>query len=237
MSVLSALQSAAIRLIGQKPTAIFSSTSGIALELSDLVNEAATDILRAHEWTKQLTLCTLPGDGSTTTFDLPSDFDRCPKDVSIFTTQWPGVPFRRARDLDEWYFNQRFVSAGVPGWWIMLGGQLQIYPAPAASTNVQFYYIGNKTVTPATGATKAQFTADDDTFRLPERLLTLNCIWRWLSQKGKDYGEHMQNYEIALSQEIVKDKGPRIIAEGRRRLSVPTAYPGTIVDSGQGEVL
>lgn len=228
MSVLGAMQSAAVRLVGQKPTQLFASTSGIALELSDLVNEAAVDIVKAHEWTALMTLYTLAGDGTSTAFDLPADFDRCPKDVHIFTTQWPGVPFQRARDLDEWYFNQRFVYAGVPGWWIMLGGKLNLYPAPASGVDAQFYYVSKNAVTPASGADKAQFTADDDTFKLPERLLTLACIWRWKSMKGLAYAEDMANYEVALSQEITKDKGPRILIEGKRRLAIPVAYPGVV---------
>ena len=228
MTVLSALQSTAIRCAGQKPTSIFSATSGIALELSDIVNEAAKDILRAHDWTKLQILQSSPGDGTTQAFTLPSDFDRWPKLVSIFTTQWPGVPYQRARDLDEWYFNRKFVYAGVPGWWLVQAGKLNIYPAPGAGVNVEYYYISNGIVTPSSGPAKPAFTADDDMFVLPERLLTLACIWRWKSMKGLEYAEHMNNYEIALSQEISNDKGPRILAEGKRRIPVPLAYPGVL---------
>lgn len=228
MTALSAMQSAAIRLVGQRPTVIFTASSGIALELSDLINEAAADLLKAHEWTKLLTLCTLNGDGTTVAFTLPNDFDRCPKDVHIFTTQWPGVPYQRARDLDQWYFNQRFVFAGVPGWWIMLAGKMNLYPAPASGIDAQFYYISKNAMAGADTIAKAAFTADDDTFLLSERLLTLSCIWRWKSMKGLTYAEDMANYEKALSEEITKDKGPRIIAEGSRRVGVSTAYPGVL---------
>lgn len=237
MTVLSALQSTAIRCIGQKPISIFSASSGIALELSDLVNEAMRDIVKAHDWTALQPLQSSPGDGATQAFALPSDFDRWPKKVSIFTTQWPGVPYARARDLDEWYFVRKFVYAGVPGWWLVQNGKLNIYPAPASGTNVEYYYISKNSVTANGGAAKSSFTADDDTFVLDERLITLSCIWRWKSQKGLEYAEHMQNYEIALSKAISDDKGPRILAVGKRRLPVPTAYPGVITDSGSGEAL
>jgi hypothetical protein len=46
--------------------------------------------------------------------------------------------------------------------------------------------------------------------------------------KGLEYAEHMQNYEIALSQEVSNDKGPRILAEGKRRLQAPMAFPGVL---------
>lgn len=229
MTVLSALQSVAIRCVGQKPTSIFTSTAGIALELSDLVNEATKDILKSHDWTKLTTLASLPGDGATVALTLPSDFDRFPKRVHIFSTQWPALPYTMARDLDEWYFNQKFVYAGTPGWWLINNGKLNIYPAPPSGSSVEFYYISNGVVTPSSGSAKAAFTADDDTFVLDERLLTLDCIWRWKAQKGLEYAEHMQNAEIARSKAISDDKGPRILVQGRRRLSLPVAYPGTIL--------
>jgi hypothetical protein len=229
MTVLSALQSTAIRCVGQKPTSIFSATSGIALELSDLVNEAAKDILKAHDWTGLTKLASLPGDGSTIALSLPDDFDRFPKQVRIFSTQWPALPYRRARDLDEWYFNQKFVYVGTPGWWLINGGKLNVYPAVPSGQSVEFYYICKNGITAANGAAKASFTADDDTFALDERLLTLDCIWRWKCQKGLEYAEHMQNAEIARSKAISDDKGPRILAQGRSR-SFPIAYPGRIVN-------
>lgn len=236
MTVLSAMQSVAIRCVGQKPSSIFSATSGIALELGDLVNEAAKDILKAHDWTKLTTLASLPGDGTTVALTLPADFDRFPKQVRIFSTQWPALPYARARDLDEWYFNQKFVYAGTPGWWLINQGKLNVYPAAPSGKNVEFYYISNNAVTASNSTAKTSFTADDDIFNLDERLLTLDCIWRWRAQKGLEYAEHMQNAEIARSKAISDDKGPRILTQGRRHLSIPVAYPGTISGAG-GEAL
>jgi len=233
MTVLSALQKTTIRCVGQKPTTIFSASSGIALELSDLVNEAAQDILKSHDWTELTTLATLTGDGTTEAFTLPTDFDRFPKKVEIFTTQWPGLPYARARTLDEWYFYKKFTFAGTPGWWLVQGGNLNIYPAPAADANVQFYYISKNVVTASDATKKAAFTADDDVFNLDERLLTLDCIWRWKSQKGLEYAEHMQNAEIARSKAISDDKGPRILTGGKRHMNIQFAYPGTIVAGGE----
>jgi hypothetical protein len=228
MTILSALQSAATRLVGKKQTSFFSATDGIAIELADLANESAQDILKAHEWTKLAKLFSVSGDGATQGFDLPLDFDRFPKDVSIFTTRWPGLPYSRAKDLDEWYFNQTFSFSGSPGWWLLQGGKLNVFPAPADGENVQFYYISKNIVDMNDGSTKPLFTADDDCFVLPERLITLDCIWRWKSQKGFEYSEHMQNAEIARSQEISNDKGPRILTEGSRRINAPVAYPGVL---------
>ena len=65
---------------------------------------------------------------------------------------------------------------------------------------------------------------------LPERLLTLGLIWRWRAQKRQEYAEDLRNYEIALSEEIGRDKGSQIIAVGAARWPgrVGTSYPGPL---------
>jgi hypothetical protein len=45
-----------------------------------------------------------------------------------------------------------------------------------------------------------------------------------------EYAEDLQNYEIALSQEIARDRGARIISVGPQRYSgnVSMPYPGQL---------
>lgn len=59
----------------------------------------------------------------------------------------------------------------------------------------------------ADGTLTGAFTADDNEFLLDDRLLTLGLIWRWKAQKGLDYSEDLQTYEIALAQAQVRDRG------------------------------
>lgn len=229
MTVASALQSATVRLVGQKPTAFFSASGGIEEELTDLANETARAIAEEHDWRALTTLTTLVGYGGVD-FDLPDDYDRMPTDVRVWSTAWPGQFYQRARDLNEWYDNQQFVSSGAPGWWIMLDDKLQVHPAPPVGTNVQLYYVSRNSVKSEGGTPKAEFTADDDVFRLDERLITLGVIWRWRAQKRLEYAEDLRNFEIAQSKRIKADKGARILAEGRPRLpmGVGVAFPGVL---------
>lgn len=230
MTVLSALSSAILRAVGvPRRTAVFTSSGAVEAEMADLVNEVAADIARKHDWTALTTLATLEGYAGVE-FDLPDDYDRMPKATKVWSTAWPSMFYQRARDLDEWYSNQQFSTSGAPGWWIILGGKFQIYPAPPIGDNAQFYFISRNYAVGADGVAKPAFTADDDTFRLPERLLTLGCVWRWRQQKRLEYAEDLQNYEIALSEAISADKGARILVEGRSRLSgnIGTAYPGVL---------
>lgn len=225
MTVLSAAQSAALRLLGRKPTTIFSSSSTFEMELADLATEAAIAIAKEHEWQKLKTLATLTGDGSTTAFDLPADYDRMVKDGNLHSSRYQTAYFSRVDSLDDWILIGDTLAEPSPGSWIVLGGKMNIKPAMASNETARFYYISRYI---ASG--KVVFSADADEFILPERLLTLGLIWRWRSQKRMEYAEDLQNYEIALSQEIARDRGARIISVGPQRYSgnVSMPYPGQL---------
>lgn len=230
MTVGSALQSAAVRLIGKKPSAFFSSTDKFAIEVCDLVNEVARDIVKAHDWRSLTILAGSNGDGVKEGHDLPADYDRMPVKVQVWSTAWPALFFERARDLDEWYQLKVFSTSGAPGWWIILQDKLNIWPILPSGVQAQWYYISNRFGTDKDGASISEFTADTDTFKLPERLLTLGVMWRWRAQKRLEYAEDLKNYELALSKYITDDKGSNVITVGTQRwpAGVNTPWPGTI---------
>lgn len=231
MTVLAACQQAS-KLRGRipAPTTIYATTTDqYAIELSAICNEVAQMMAKVHDWRVLTTLHTLAGTGSATAFSLPSDYDRMPVKSEVFSTD-NNAPLCRAPDLDEWLRINLENFTAPSGWWILLGGQMQIVPALASGTSAKFYYISNLIVMPSAGANKVAFTADTDTFRLNERVLGLGAIYKWLQMKGYDYAEEMRDYELALAQEIARDKGSRSIAIGRARIpsDVQIAYPGTL---------
>lgn len=225
MTVLSACQSAALRLLGSKPSSIFSSSDTFEMELADLATETAVAIAKEHEWQKLKTLATLTGDGTTTAFDLPTDYDRMVKDGNVHSSLYQTAFFARVDSIDDWVMIGDQLATATPGNWIILGGQMQILPAMAAGETARFYYISKYI---STG--QSAFTSDSDVFLLPERLLTLGLIWRWRAQKRMEYSEDLRNYEIALSQEISRDRGARILSVGTKRFSgdVSLPYPGSL---------
>ncbi|MBR0913124.1 phage adaptor protein [Bradyrhizobium japonicum] len=232
MSVLSAAQSAGIRLIGEKPISLFAPTGAnvrFANELADLATETATDIAKQHDWRALTKLNTITGDGSSLAFDLPSDYDRMPLKAEVYSATWNQWRYNGAKDLDQWNDILNFFGTGIPGWWIILGGQFQITQGAGVAlpvgTNARFYYISNQI---AEG--KKAFTADTDAFVLDERLLMLGLIWRWRAQKRQEYGEDMKNYELALEKEIARDKGSRLLVTGPQRFpaNVSNPYPGAL---------
>lgn len=231
MTVLAAAQSAGIRLLGRKPGSLFA-TDVFGLELGELATEAAVAISKYYDWQKLKVLKTYPGDGATVAFNLPTDYARMPKKATLHSLLWRTRTFRQAKDEDEFLYLQDVALTATPGIWILLGGQMQIYPPMPVAETARHYYMSNKIVAVADGAagTKAAFTLDTDAFVLPERLLTLALIWRWRSMKRLEYSEDMTNYEIALSEEVAADKGQRIIVVGRQHMpaGADIAYPGRL---------
>ncbi len=232
MTVLGSAQSAGLRLLGVKPSSLFSTSDPFALELADLANEVATDIAQVHDWRKLQLLATLAGDAVAIAFSLPTDYDRMPKKAEVHSLNWKTANFRRVRDQDEWIYIQDNLISGMPGNWIILGGKMQIFPPMPVGETARFYYASNKVVAvdAASAGSKTAFETDTDCFVLNERLLTLGLIWRWRSQKRMEYAEDLKNYELALEQEIAKDKGSNILTVGTQRMpfDVAVAYPGVL---------
>lgn len=225
MTVLSACQEAAIELNQTEPTTLFSTTDKFAKELRVQANKSAVAIAKAYDWQSLTKLATITGDDSTTSFTLPADYDRMVLKTEL-TGNSTNLNLVKTRDLDQWAYFQNHMSSGVPGRWIVLGGALQVNPAPTTGVNYSYYYITRNVVS----GSKVAFTADTDTFVLPERLLTLSVIWRWRAQKRMEYSEDLKNFEIALSEEVTADKGTRILTVGRQRgpYDLRNAYPGPL---------
>lgn len=231
MTVLAAAQAAGIVLLGRKPGSLFS-TDQFGLELGQLATEAAAAIVEYYDWQKLKKLATYTGDGSTLAFNLPTDYGRMLKKGAVHSKLWQTLTFSKARDEDEWLLLQDINLAGTPGVWIMLGGQIQFYPAMPTTETARHYYISNKFVGTGDGqpGSKTAFTADGDNFVLSERLLKLSLIWRWRQTKRLEYSEDMTNYEIALAEEVAKDRGSKVLIVGPQRYQadVVAPYPGTL---------
>lgn len=232
MTVLSAAQEAGALLLGVKPGSLFS-TDRFGIELGVLANQAARAICKYYEWQTLKVLKAYAGDGASIAFSLPTDYGRMLKTGHLHSTTWKNANYRKARDEDDWLYLQDTNISGTPGTWILLGGQMQIFPAMPIGESARHYYISKNHVALSVGAagTKSSFTLDADVFVLPERLITLSLMWRWRSLKRMEYSEDMMNYEIALAEEVAKDKGTRILTVGALRSNAAAgeiAYPGRL---------
>lgn len=228
MSFLTAAQSAAIRLIGRKPTTFFSSSQKFELEICDLVNDVLTDIVKYGDWRSLIQKQQMPGDGVTTAFALPDGYDRMPKNANVTRANWYTWGYVDAPDLNFWNDLVNGLASPSPGYWIILDNQMQFIPPVSAGDIAEFYYVSKNAVTdPDSLAKKSQFTKDGDIFALDDSLLTLGLIWRWRAQKRLEYAEDLRNYEIRIQQLSGDDKGARVQQIGCRPMNWDAnwAYP------------
>jgi len=97
----SAAQSAAVRLIGQRPPTIFGASDTFALEMQDLLNETAADIAQYQDWRKMILRATINGDGTTTAFPFPPDFKQMILTGEMHPSMWPTWRHQQIVDLDR----------------------------------------------------------------------------------------------------------------------------------------
>lgn len=228
MAILSAMQSAAVRLLGQKPGSFFGSSNTFEIEIADLVNEVATDIAKYQDWQGLTKFATITADGSSTAFDLPDDYDRMVKTAKMNdATSW-FWGYSRVANISDFGTLSASGFGSLPGAWAIYGNQIQFAPTP--TQNATFPYISNAyAIDAGTQARKSAFDKDTDTFILPERLLTLGLIYKWRDNKGLATGDGDAYYE-ALNKTGADDKGARVYRSSSRRSlpGVGIAWPNEL---------
>lgn len=227
MTVLDAMQSASIRLVGRKPSVFFSSQGQFERELTDLANEVAKDCIASEEWQALIKVLTLTGDGVQEQFDFPADYDRQLLNTDVQDlTNW-AWGYEHLTNLNEFLYRKARGFEPYPGCWIIYGNQFNFYPAPVSGNTATFPYVSNYYARASGGAEKASFTADDDSFVLPDRLLTLGLIWRWREMKKLDYTGDEETFQKCIDELMARDKGSQIIRGGNkwRGINAVRAYP------------
>lgn len=84
-------------------------------------------------------------------------------------------------------------------YWIE-GNHLFVKRVPSASQRLMFRYQSRNWVKAADGTEKGMMTLDDDKPLIPERVLLLALVWRWLQRNGMPYEQEYMNYRNALQQ-------------------------------------
>jgi hypothetical protein len=223
-TALELCQDAAVKLGLDRPSVLFSSADRTDLELRRAMVEAADKIVHAHDWQLLKTIQTHLGDGTTTKYTLPTDFLRMPKDAQVWSTKWQRQLYHITPE-DWLYFDVRDFNFTL-GSWTVYGGDVIYEPALANDELAKFFYISDRCVAAEDGTPKSRFTADDDTFRLDDRLLELVLVWVWRAQKSLDYAEEQASAEVALARAIERDKGARILTQrGTATMDAKLAYP------------
>jgi len=228
MTLLTECQSAAIRLVGRKPTTFASSTETFEMEIVDLATEVGRDIADSHDWQTLGRIASFVGDGVTDVYPAPTDYRRMPLHADVINAS--GMGYGRITDVNEFLaMRSSGVGGGIgmPGGWTLYGGMFQFYPVIPDGAVAEFPYISGNFAADEFDVPKNAFTADTDVFLLVGKLLRLGIIWRWRQNKRLDHGEDEANFTKAFNEISGRDKGSRIFATGPMRMpgNVSVAYP------------
>lgn len=180
--------------------------------MADLVQDAAADIAKSHDWRALTRIEAIPA--GVDHYPLPADYDRMVLDSSFRGLLAVG-------SAGDWV---DFTGNG----WIILGGTIQF--KPALNEGVSLVYVSDEWARRSDGAPAADFISDDDEFVLNDRLLMLSLIWRYKEATGLEYAEDMQNFSTALEQEQGRDRGSQILTQAPRQfLSGRRSYSGRAI--------
>lgn len=229
MAILDAMQAASMALVGERPAVFFDASDQFEQEIAALVNFAGREIARSHDWQALTKIATFTGDGVQEEFDKPADYDRMllVSDIQQNDASW-WWGYRHILDINEFLHLKNRGWGPFPGGWIMYGDKFHFSPAPGASQGATFPYISRNFAVDQNGVDKPQFTADTDTFKIDEYLLSLWLIWRWREQKKLDYTGDEENFVKAFDEVSAKDAGSKVIRRNWSRVgryNAVTAWP------------
>lgn len=210
MTILTVCRSLSSVIGVDRPQSVIGSTEREHQELADLAAEMCQRIAQAYPWSVLRRSLTLTAGADA--YDLPDDFDYFQEGVQL---RIANGCLEHEQDPDEWLRRTvEELHLSLYGAWIKSGDQILF--DRETQQDVKSYYQTKNWIL-HDGNPAGSITADEDVFRIDERLLYLGMLWQWKANKGLPYAEDLQNFERMLAQLVMRDKGSRTFAIGRPR--------------------
>lgn len=232
MTALTIIQSACAQIGLTVPSVVFGSTDQQVIQLRSLLNEEGRSSSRAGQWprlTKQHTFTAAGAAIQPDGFPTPNDLDRFCND-----SMWNRSTSRKVYgplSEQEYQREQAFpIFNTVNPAFLQRGADFIAQPAAQAGDTWAYSYVSIYWALAADGTTeKAEMTADNDTALLPEYVLTLGVVFRFLKANKLPFAAEEQNYLTQLNQEVARQGGaPKLnLTYGLNRFS---PYPFNILD-------
>ena len=211
MSLLTIIQDA-MSLCGlSAATQVYGTNDPTSAQFVALSQVEGNDLSRFHDWRSLKVQTTLTGDGTTTLWDLPEDFDRFMSGEILWSDQGAGEVLQRVTDQELVGLKAQETDPPDPVW-RLFGDQIEIWPALDSGEIVTTEYRSEFWILANDGSTrKARWSADTDRAIIPERLMTLGLVWRWKQAKGFDYSEAFRAYQFERARQADSDGGRPVI--------------------------
>jgi len=115
-----------------------------------------------------------------------------------------------------------------PHWtWRLRNDDLLIIPTPTAGLTWKFEYVSSFGIVSADGLTRKEFfTSDTDLMVLPSSLHLSGLRWRWRADKGIDYAELYNQYELLVKDAMARDGGASVLYSDEENID---AGPGIFI--------
>jgi len=154
----------------------------------------------------------ITGDGTSTYWDLPGDYDRLVPGEAFWSLKYPAVSLGGPVLDEEMLAMKALPVQPVRPIWRLFGNQVEIWPALASGEIVKLQYRSAYWIVSSDGATvRNRWLQDTDLSLVDENLLTMSLIWRWKRAKGFDYAEEFRSFEMARVRKAGQDAGSRLV--------------------------
>jgi hypothetical protein len=229
MSILTAVQDA-MTLCGQpQPSGVVSNPDPTVLKFLAFAQLEAETTGSDFNWRNLNIAMTLTGDGSTTLFALPADFERILQGQALWSQKYPSIPLQGPISSQDLLALKALPVMPVRPVWRLIGGQLEIWPALASAEIVNGEYRSTNPIVSGDGLTrKPRWTSDSDYALFPEIILRLGLIWRWKASKGLDYGEDFKSYQMEREKKSGHEAGGKIVRMTNTFSIGSDQWPGVI---------
>jgi hypothetical protein len=215
MSLLTIVQNACDRLGLPRPSVVMASGDDTVRILRGLANQEGKELAARGTWQRLVREATFSTVAQTVqTGAVPSDFSHF-----INSTVWNYTqqePLRGPLDPQEWQMLNAGLVAPADLYFRVRGNDFLILPDPPVGEEIRFEYVSSWWVdTDADGVGEADaWAADSNTALLPEELLTLGIIWRWLKSRRMAFAEEFAEYNVQVNQALGRDGGKRVVNMG-----------------------
>ena len=174
-----------------------------------LANREGKTLEKELRWSELVTEGTITTASGTANYAKPSDF-RAFANMS----QWDRTNMWRLTGpvpsiVWQWLKSGITVASGMNKWFMVRGATIYLYPTPTSVTTIAYDYYSTGWVTKQADSTNVtEWSADLDTARLDEDLITMGLKWRFLQAKGMPYQPEYAEYETVKSA-LQDDNGGR----------------------------
>lgn len=239
MTLISLVNDALSEIAIDRVTSVVSTSDPRAPVMLAVAKAALKAVSREHNWPhlNTTTPYTFPTVVAQQAYDLPDDFEKIITDTTYDTSD----DYRLIGGVSpaEWQWvnvngglmdGARFIVQGYGA-----NRKMVLTPAPTSVNTIAYFYKSSFLAADNAGVAKATFTADDDTTKVPEDLVQMEFKWRYLKQRGLDYGEEYREAKEAAERIYAESKNsPTITLAGGRVSDLYPLTSGYVPDTGYG---